>query len=323
MVMRRVLAVLVPVVIVLAGCGRGAGVGGPATGTDFDRRAGQIVSEWHAAGLDTAWTTGFVPLGSLTQVEWDMSIFKGTDIDRASEAKAAIGNGWYRADPALLRGTASQGEIRFPDGKGMTVPLVSAAEAFAALHNPEAPPVEQCGSPTCALTVTGVRLATTTVPTSRGKAVAPAWIFTLAELTVPAVRVAVAPAAVTALPDPNAAMAKARGLSTIDAVEDTAGLRRLTLHFTGGACDAARNGYVYETDYLVVVGAGTVQRPGVCVAIGVPTTVEVKLTQPVGDRILVDAATSQPRALNDCGLNGYRCGRPPAEPSKPGPTPTR
>src|SRR6266511_6326745 len=76
--MRRLIVALAAAAIVLAGCVlAGCGNGGVGTGTprdrpDFDRRAKDIVQAWHDAGLDTAWKTGFVPLESLTQFEWDM-----------------------------------------------------------------------------------------------------------------------------------------------------------------------------------------------------------------------------------------------------------
>lgn len=342
--MRRFIVPLLTTALVVGAAGCGVGVGSPGAGGNFDRRAKEIVDGWHAAGLDTAWQTGFVPLASLTQIEWDMAILKpGADNDRASDAKAAIGNGWYRLNTTLPAGTPDQGEVRFPDGTAMTVPLTSATEAFGALRNPEAPPLAQCGSPQCGLTVTAARLATTTIRTSRGAAVVPAWLFTLTEVTVPAIRVAVAPGAVTPLPDPEVARSKAPWLTMIDAVVGSAApprsaapppsaappasaaqARRLTLHFTGGACDARRDGHVYETPDLVVVGVSITSKPGACDSVGLPATVDVELAQPLGDRALLDAATSQPKTLGDCGPNGYACGRLPEGPSSPDdPTPSR
>ena len=333
--MRRLIVALAAAAIVLAGCVlAGCGNGGVGTGTprdrpDFDRRAKDIVQAWHDAGLDTAWKTGFVPLESLTQFEWDMSLRKdASNIDRAGEVKAAIGNGWYRLAGPLPAGTPDPGQVRFADGTAMSVPVVSAEDAYAALHNPAAPPVASCGTASCALTITGARLATTTIRSSRGPATVPAWIFTVSEVTVPAIRVAVAPSAVTPLPDPDKVWSQAPGFTRLEAVVQRGNAspavqaRRLTLHFTGGVCEETRTAHVYETPELVVLGVIVTPRGlGACSSVGIPSTLDIELAEPVGDRVLLDVATSQPVTLDDCGPSGYRCGRPPDPPS-PQPTTT-
>jgi hypothetical protein len=336
--MRRLLAALAAAAMVLAdcgtlaGCGRGGvGTGSPRDRPDFDRRAKDIVEAWHAAGLDTAWKTGFVPLESLTQLEWDMSILKdSSNIDRASEVKSAIGNGWYRlAGGPLPTGAPDNGQVKFADGTAMSVPVVSAEDAYTALHNPAAPPVASCGTPSCALTITGARLATTTIRSSRGPATVPAWIFTVSEVTVPAIRVAVAPSAVTPLPDPDKVWSEAPGFTRLEAVvrRDDASLvaaaRRLTVHFLGGACEESRSAHVYQTPELVVLGVIVTPRGrGDCISLGVPSTLDIELAEPVGERVVLDVATSQPVTLDDCGPSGYRCGRLPGGPSAPPPQTT-
>jgi hypothetical protein len=330
--MRRLLAPVLAAAMLVpaASCGP-VRVGSPDVSPDFDGRAKQVARAWHDAGLDTAWTTGFVPLDSLTQFDWNMSIMKdSSDVDRAVMLKAAIGNGWYRLTGTLPTDTPATSQVKFADGTAMSVPVVSATDAFAALHNPAAPPVSSCGEPNCALTVTGARLSTTTIRTSRGQATVPAWMFTVSEVTVPAVRVAVAPNAITALPDPDRIWSQAPGFTRLEAVvqqgnpSPPAQARRLTLHFTGGVCAETHTGYVYETPELVVLGVIIRNEPGGdggCPSAGKYATVGVELSEPLGNRVLLDVATGQPQTLDDCGPSGYRCGRPPTEPPPPTPKP--
>jgi hypothetical protein len=72
--------------------------------------------------------------------------------------------------------------------------------------------------------------------------------------------------------------------------------RTLTLSLDGEYCDAKWGGLVYETGGAVVVG-GWLYRPdpnGGCLAAIVRRLAAVGLAAPVGDRVIIDAATGQP-----------------------------
>jgi len=300
--MRRLLLVVaLGSLLAAAGCARPVQqVGDPGTTPDFDGRAIAVAAAWHAAHLDTAWKTGFVPLEDLTHLQWAMTDVRGAPSsdraaleEQAGRIKAAAGNGWYRLDIKLPAAAAPLGRITFAGGQTLEVPLTTAAAAYGALANPAAPPVAQCGRPDCALTITAARFATTTVRTSRGPATVPAWFFTLAELAVPVVRVAVAPSAVSPLPDLGGTLPASHDLYPVERIDGTGD--RLTLHFTGGRCVKTQTGYVYEQPDLVVVGVVVIPTGAVCPAIGIPAQVDVRLAAPLGDRVVLDATTAQPR----------------------------
>jgi len=214
------------------------------------------------------------------------------DAGFTDETRRAYQAGWYRLSGTLPTGSVRTGEIRFPDGATLAVPVLTAAEAYRALDLGDAPCV---GCPT--LTVTGAALGTVTVRTSRGAAQVPAWLFTVTGLTRPVARVAVVPSAVSALPGAEAGRpARANGLvgaQDLTAADGTALDYRLGV----GACDSDLRPLVYETADVVVLG-GSVQVPGgPCAGQLKLTPARVTLRTAVGDRVVLDALTGQPLPL--------------------------
>jgi hypothetical protein len=236
------------------------------------------------------------------------------------ETEAAFQAGWYRAQvpiPPMRVGDV----IRFPDGT-LTLPLVSAAEAYRQLDQGDPPPCpgrpKRPGVPTpgptvepgpdgpvssapqtaCVpLTVTAVKLGAVPVRTSRGEAQVPAWLFTVEELATPVARIAVAPTAVTAPPEPTAPARPAPdgvvGAQDLAAVDGT----RLTVRLGVGACDAGLTPLVQERPDVVVVGGGVTPSTGDCPALLKLEPVTVTLAAPLGARPVLDVLTGAPLSL--------------------------
>ncbi|MEV0157025.1 hypothetical protein AB0H57_25305 [Micromonospora sp. NPDC050686] len=305
--MRRVIALLgLPVLVVAAGCAP-VGSGLAADPMDhrweaFHQRSADIADAWRA---DPGRAIGFVPLQGPTVLTGDPKFDPDTE--------AAFEAGWYRDQIELPAAVPGRGTVRFPDAT-MTVPLISAAEAYRQLDLGDPPPcagrpkvagptiepgpdsaVHSEPSTACVpLTVTEARLGTVQLRTTRGTAEVPAWLFTVAELAVPVARVAVAPAAVTepsdaARPD-RPAPAEVAGAQRLERVDGA----RLRYTVGVGSCDTGITPLVTEWDDLVVVGAGVVRSTGVCDMMLKLEPVEIALRAPLGDRPVLDVVTGTP-----------------------------
>ncbi|WP_091248504.1 hypothetical protein [Micromonospora matsumotoense] len=310
--MRRLVVVGLGLLVVgVGGCAPAGSAPGGSAGGDpgrhreaFDERAAEVAGAWRP-GSD--WSGGYLPLQDATVLPGQPGF--------TADTEAAFRSGWYRDQIPLPTKVPADAAIRFPDG-ALTVPLISAAEAYRQLDQGDPPPCEgrprvpQAPSPTDAtrpddsvatqaatacipLTVTGVTLGTAEVRTSRGVAAVPAWLFTVAELTTPVARLAVAPRAVTAVPEPTAPPrtlpAGVAGADRLRRVEGT----RLTYTVSLGACDSGPTALVRESDDVVVVGGGVVQGTGECIALAVLKPVTVTLTAPLGARPVLDVGTGR------------------------------
>ncbi|WBB64832.1 hypothetical protein [Micromonospora sp. WMMD812] len=316
--MRRSLVLLsLPLLVLAVGCApAGSGSDAPATSPDhrwegFHQRATEVAEAWRPG---PTWTQGYVPLQGPTVLTGD----PGFTVDTETAFQA----GWYREQVPLPGTPPAEGTIRFPDGT-LTVPLVSAAEAYRQLDQGDPPPCEERpqapsprtkGGPTiepgpdgwvtgppqsaCTpLTVTAVRLGTAPVRTSRGEAQVPAWLFTVEELSGPVARLAVAPDAIAAAPEPSAparpapdGVVGAQDLQAVDGV-------RVTYRLGVGACDTGITPLVQERGDAVVVGGGVIRSSGVCTDQLKLAPVTVTLKAPLGARPVLDVLTGTPLPL--------------------------
>ncbi|MFG1776020.1 hypothetical protein ACGFIG_06275 [Micromonospora sp. NPDC049048] len=318
--MRRTAALLgLPLLMIVAGCApAGSDPAVDAPGTDprqdaFVQRATEVADAWRPP---PAWKSGYVPLQDPTVLVGDPR-FTG-------ETKIAFSNGWYRDQIELPTAKPADSTIRFPDGT-LTVPLVPAATAYGQLDQGDPPPCDgrpkaptepklPGGGPTiepgpdgpvssnaqtaCVpLTVTAVKLGTAPVRTSRGEAQVPAWLFTVEELAVPVARLAVAPQAVTAPPEPAPPADPApKGLVSAQDVQSVDGTE-LTWRLGVGSCDTGITPLVQERDNVVVVGGSVITATGVCNAMLKLEPVTARLKAPLGDRPVLDALTGAPLRL--------------------------
>ncbi|ABP53460.1 hypothetical protein [Salinispora tropica] len=310
--MRRVLATLSLPLLLATGC---APAGSEPTGAPsptgrqavFEERAAQVAAAWQPG---PSWSDGYIPLQEPTLLVGDPGFTPDT--------QTAFQAGWYRDQISLPADQPEDGTIQFPSGT-LTVPLVSAAEAYRELDrgdppacggrptNPATPPAQPDGpdagvstSPQTAcipLTVTAVELDSVPVRTSRGEAMVPAWLFTTDELTAPVARLAVAPTAVGVPPEPAAPTAplpaELVGALDLRAVDGAT----LTVRVGIGACDTGPTPLVYEQDDLVVVGGAVTRSTGVCTEQLLLESVTVQLTAPLGDRTVLDVLGGTPLRL--------------------------
>jgi hypothetical protein len=277
------------IVLLLAGCGQAQPDGAaPPSSTGFEKRAAEVAEAWRASALAESWRGGFVPLQELVVLPQNPG-FDGT-------TKMAYANGWFRSTTQLSTKAPGDGSVRFRDGENMSVPLISAAEAYRSL-NRRHPPCPSASGRCTPLTVTGVKLGTVQVRTSRGAATVPAWLFTVDEIAGPLARVAVAPAAISTLPPPSPApvgsgLAGATDITKVDGAT-------LTYRLFTGACDKDVTPLVYEADDIVVIGGHVGSSgEGPCVAMAVMKPVTVTLAAPLGDRVVLDIS-GKPLTLPD------------------------
>jgi hypothetical protein len=158
----------------------------------------------------------------------------------------------------------------------------------------DAPAGDRVAKPCLALTVTAARLGTATVRTGRGPAEVPAWLFTVRELRVDVARVAVAPSAIT--PVPEVRPGDLPGAPGLLGGQDLTGTQRsgLTYRLGVGSCDEEIRPLAYETDDVVVVGGATGRRrPGACPDNLLLRPVTVELDEPLGARPVLDVLSGR------------------------------
>jgi len=263
------------------------------------QRAATLAQAWQASPGRTAWQTAFIPLQDRTVVPTGVTLTAGT--------KRALAAGWYQLLTTLPAGPAA-GKVTFGTGPAMTVPLVDAKTAYAAIDHGDAPPckggpqvpppgLDQTEPPAAApqnctnLTITKVRPGTVDIATSRGLTQAPAWLFTVRELGADVARVAVADKAITIVPPLPVGPATPGSLG----VEELTSANGSTVTFTAGgsACDKNVRPTVYETDSVVVLGALADRGTGICTRQLVMYPQTVTLATPLGTRAILDSSSGQ------------------------------
>jgi hypothetical protein len=317
--MRRIVSALLAALF-LSGCTTVPDprpVAPPTVEEDLAERGQQLAAFWSRVS-DRNWTSGIVPLSELTVVPPTAS----------DEMAAAAAAGLFRTGRALSENRPRPGVATFSGGATLKVPLISAFQAFNELTENSAVPsaAAHCyppnPDPRC-LTVTGARLAYTTIRTSRGAASVPAWQFTVQGHTEPVMQVAVNP---NAFPD----------VLPYDSVTLSQMLMRRTppphqpllLHGTDrpmvvdgqrlgimvyyGVGDTGVRGLAWESDDIVVVAGTSIpppdgtSRPNIALV----QAVWVQLSRPLGDRLVVEAGDGRPLIADTARDLNQACGRP-------------
>ncbi len=280
---------------------------------------------WQESGLDSAWHTKLVAIDGLSQPGPGTGPMYRPEAIWASDA---FHNGHYRLATTLPDTPQPKHAITFPDGKKMSVDVLAAKWTFVTMDHGDGDPA-CAGQPGCVLTVTGVRLGKTTMRTSRGTIEVPAWYFTVKELFVPVVTVAIDPSAITMFNPSSWAKSvsdrpedgylfSVNWMSTPAAPAEQG--RTLTVSYGKSACDRERRGLVYETNTMIFVsGFAAPYRvdghvPDPCVAPLPGDTAKIQLQKPIGSRIIFDVFTGTPLIFD--GNRGWR-------PNEPGPNTDR
>ncbi|MEU1457805.1 hypothetical protein [Streptomyces avermitilis] len=273
----------------LAGCGNDQRANdGHATHQSLrqqEERARQVADAWRASAAAAAWDQGYYPMAALVQKP--ESGWHSKADEHAYETKNFVLRGKLPSTAAI------RGKVDWGSGKPLTRPLIGANQAYQsfALNRSDGP----------RLTVTGARLGTTTIATSRGKATVPAWLFTLESYDTPLKRVAVTPSKLPRPPIGQARQGSAGGLRSVARLAGTAADdRSVTVRATHGSCDDGPVVKALETDESVVLYASIAgSRSGPCAADMIEQSVKVDLRKPLGGRLLLDALTGRPVPYGD------------------------
>ncbi|MEB8342433.1 hypothetical protein [Streptomyces endophyticus] len=263
--------------VAAAGCGseKMAEDGGDA----LAERARQVADAWDGSSAATAWRAGYHPTGEAVRLP------RGGLHDGADQQAYERRN--FKVRGTLPDAGPKDGTVSWAAGHSVTRPLVGAKEAYDTLAGPRAE-----GKPQ--LAVIGVELGRMRMSTSRGPASVPAWVFTLDGYASPLKQAAAVPSktprspvkAAHDLPDPP--------LNRL--LKVSADGRAVTVVALHGVCDDGPTVDALETRGSVVLSASVTGRdPGrICTKQAKLERVEVRLREPLGDRVLLDAHSGKP-----------------------------
>ncbi|MEV6266506.1 hypothetical protein AB0L64_05030 [Kribbella sp. NPDC051936] len=212
-----------------------------------------------------------------------------------TEQKAAWGAGYVTIAPGVKLGSAGTVRVDFGDGSNVSATVLDPRRA---LTEAIGTPYDNCGhlavpASTCKLTISAGSLKTAAVDTSRGRATVPAWSFTVRGLSRPIVAVAISQDVLKPLAEPT----PPPGLAEPDRDGPVVGrLTRVegnTIAFTlhHGACDTNLRAHAIEYDDMVLIGGSRTTKPVACRAVGISTPTTLTLTQPLGNRPVINATT--------------------------------
>jgi hypothetical protein len=268
----------------------------PGVNTAFRALARQEASAWPRSPLGKVWKTGLVIPSADDLTSLPLRGFVTGD------AKLAFGDGnlVYKGPPPS---GVPAGVITWADGSTTKVPVLSKAQVFSALKNNTVGRCQSCD--TTPLAVTDASPTTMALATSRGTANVPAWAFTVNGASGPVVQAAIPPGSYV-LEDSVRRPAENLGpLGKAFVGVDVAGLsgdggRTLEMMLAGEPCDPAATwgGLVAEVGDVVVVG-GWIHDPhpaAGCASDLIGSDITVRLAAPLGDRVILDAATGLPVA---------------------------
>ncbi|MFC0007352.1 hypothetical protein [Micromonospora siamensis] len=294
--MRRCL-LATTVLLLLAGChtesGTDVGSPAPARGDLSDEQLRQqaraVLDRYDQAVRRSGGGPRFVPVGPPQQQLGDWELANGRN-------KNSLAAGEFAPVADLPTPPHPTGSVIWNDGTRDTVPLVGAEATLAGFRADGA----RCdGCPP--LRVTGARLTTLEVETTRGDATVPAWEYTLAGTAVRLVRAAVDPAATVQVPplpwDPNSP-----SVQRIEKATTQRGGRTLTVSFTGAPGPGSEPcGVDYTAEAVqsvsavaVIVHAHPHSRQGACPDIGAERIATVELAREMGERAVLEVQQGQP-----------------------------
>ena len=261
-----------------------------AQGPRLHQQAQAALARWADAVAGAGGQHGVVLVGELTgQVgDWELGV--------GDNNKRALYAGLVEGAVSLPAEIPAEGEVRWQDGAPQTVRVTSAQQAVAEIRASATASCPDCVS----MRITGARLTTGSVETSRGPASAPIWEFTLQGTAVKVTRVAIADR-ITVVPPPWNADDAPVGIS-VDSASGTVGGRELTVAFVGAplpgdqGCGADYSAEAVESPTAVVVIV-TEHPHGAfeaCTAVGARRTASVKLAAPLGERAVLEVKQGLP-----------------------------
>jgi hypothetical protein len=192
------------------------------------------------------------------------------------------------------------GKVRWLGGGTATVRLLTAAQAYRTLDTEQSCQGQPCPPP---LAVTGARPGTVTVWTSRGKAVVPAWTFTVPSIPSPITVAGLAPGtyqvqptALPGLPSLKTVAFNGAGLGPVSADG-----RQIHVLVGKSPCDTRSGALVYESAASVIVGSWTYDPHPTrsCQASLEVESLPVRLARPLGHRAVLSVSDGRPLAAGN------------------------
>lgn len=211
------------------------------------------------------------------------------------EQKFAWSSGRVVVAPGVQLGSDGSSRIDFADGSSLPVSVLDARPALTAAIGTTHNNCRHISASSCTLTITGASLRTAEVVTSRGPATVPAWSFTVKNLSIPIVVVAVSEdvlkTPIEPVPPPGLSKLEP-GLLQVQSLTHIDG-STLTFVLGHGICEPDLRAHVLEFEDLVVIGGshGPMPAGGCGVDVGASTTAVATLAAPIGDRAVISADT--------------------------------
>jgi hypothetical protein len=256
----------------------------------FDARAKLVAAAWDRAGLAREWLTGLVLMQPV-----DLIVPGDKDFATGDQKLAFLYGRFTLA--GRLPAAPLTGKVRWPGGATATAALLTATQAYRTLATEQPCQGQPCPP---SLTVTGATPGTLLIWTSRGKAVVPAWTFTVPSLPSPITVAALAPGSYHTQPDhlPGLPSGGLDGFNGAGLGLVSADGRQIHVLVGTSPCDTKSGALVYETATAVVVGAWTYDpHPDApCAASLEVGAVPVTLARPLGHRAVLSVADGRPLA---------------------------
>jgi hypothetical protein len=273
-------------VMTLAGCVWAPGATDPAAAR---QRAQTVLSAWAEAVAAAGERAAVTPVGELTgQIgDWEEAV--------GDNNKRALMAGMVASVNPVSEEAPPDGQVAWQDGTTTKVPLLSALEAIVAIESTTSAPCSDCAM----LLVTEARLTSGPIQTTRGRATAPVWEFTLQGTAVKVTRVAIANPVVVAPDEVGSQL----GLA-IDSASGTVGGSELTVVFVGAPdpgnmpCGEDYAAEAVESDLAVVVIVTRHPHAALfgqaCSAVGARRTATATMAAPLGERVVLDLQQGTP-----------------------------
>ncbi|GGQ22837.1 hypothetical protein GCM10010140_61530 [Streptosporangium pseudovulgare] len=133
----------------------------PVTAEEFTDRAREVAGHWRDSAERGPWKAGFVPLRNLTlEPDWEHTPRR--------VGRSAVNSAW-KLETELPAEAPAPAELRWAGGGTLSVPVLTAAAAYAGLSKPKSFADEKCPAEGCRpLRVIAVARGEATVPSSRG-----------------------------------------------------------------------------------------------------------------------------------------------------------
>lgn len=265
---------------------------GSGTSAQLRQQAEASLQRWADAVAAAGGPSAVVPVGDQTgQVgDWEAEV--------GDNNKRALIGGLVEADGPLPSALPPDGDVTWGDGTAASVHLMTAEQAIAAIRAGTSAPCDDC----TALRVSGARLTSAPMQTTRGPATGPVWEFSVRGTAVKVTHVALANAIVVKPPAWDAS--NPAGGMWLDSAEASASGQEVTVTFVGSPlagdkpCGEDYTAEAVESDLAVVVIVVSHSHISLfgCSgpAVGATRTAVAELAAPLGDRAVLQVHDGTP-----------------------------